>query len=734
MADPSVQDTQNQQRQAALNETAAVSVLVRRALVDALPVAPEQYLTLSLPGIIVDINDIAQGGSYVYNVATNPFTPTAVRQAEAKLVDGMMPLGSIMIGNTGKSVTRSYASALDYLVPKKATVSTQNNIRSPGDKSYDGAMTYLTTKDPASGKTPVEVYIEKQTAWATAQDAWDSAKIKARRDAAAANPNDNAAAVQQYNDWSQSHYRRVGDSKRIPKPGGWTESAWGTNTTWSTTSVSLRSNGHGSKDLTREGLVDVDSIMARIESSKQSMRNSTIVDADGANELNEVNLNPKNWAFLCKAKVEGSFQGRPPYTLDQVNSEIFRLQEFEASLKALLAEAQKSPPAYPKSNPGPKPDVDTAQKELNDAYTALYDAQGKLNSEDTSINSATIDKLRSDLNAKINAWEDVSAALVKWELSQPGDNAKATIQKLIVNVGDQLGKLRNVATQLSGSSITAIVNAHSSTPQGDAKPNPNATSGNDMASGNADLARPIFGVAPPPGSSTAAPIPLDPWTKITFSFSATDQKTHMDQSSWGFSAGASVSFGWFSAGGSYSHDESSANFRDAMSNCSISVSFSAMVVNIDRPWLYAELFNDYEIDIARLSPGPELLHQWMDNQQKDPKSLSSLAMYNVFPSFPTSFIVACNTEVEFTGKTTYIEQHFRSVSNSASANVGWGPFSASASFHSQSSSSDLRVETTATGCKITFAAPQIIAWVSQILPALPRDLSFEPLLQRNVPA
>jgi len=25
---------------------------------------------------------------------------------------------------------------------------------------------------------------------------------------------------------------------------------------------------------------------------------------------------------------------------------------------------------------------------------------------------------------------------------------------------------------------------------------------------------------------------------------------------------------------------------------------SALVVNIDRPWLYAELFNDYEIDIA----------------------------------------------------------------------------------------------------------------------------------------
>ena len=42
-------------------------------------------------------------------------------------------------------------------------------------------MHALTTPDPATGKTPVQVYIEKQTAWAAAQDAWDTAKIKARR-------------------------------------------------------------------------------------------------------------------------------------------------------------------------------------------------------------------------------------------------------------------------------------------------------------------------------------------------------------------------------------------------------------------------------------------------------------------------------------------------------------------------------------------------------------------------
>jgi hypothetical protein len=48
-------------------------------------------------------------------------------------------------------------------------------------------------------------------------------------------------------------------------------------------------------------------------------------------------LLPKVRASLCKDKVEGFLKGKPPYTLDQVNSEIFRLQEFEESLKALLA-------------------------------------------------------------------------------------------------------------------------------------------------------------------------------------------------------------------------------------------------------------------------------------------------------------------------------------------------------------------------------------------------------------
>jgi hypothetical protein len=41
----------------------------------------------------------------------------------------------------------------------------------------------------------------------------------------------------------------------------------------------------------------------------------------------------------------------------------------------------------------------------------------------------------------------------------------------------------------------------------------------------------------------------------------------------------------------------------------------------------------------------------------------------------------------------------------------------------------MQLHSTATGCKISFGAPQVIAWVSQILPPLPRDQKFDPLTQ-----
>lgn len=51
-----------------------------------------------------------------------------------------------------------------------------DELRSPGDPLYVKAMSYLTTHNPDTGLTPIDVYTRKQRKWAAAQDAWDLAK------------------------------------------------------------------------------------------------------------------------------------------------------------------------------------------------------------------------------------------------------------------------------------------------------------------------------------------------------------------------------------------------------------------------------------------------------------------------------------------------------------------------------------------------------------------------------
>ena len=59
--------------------------------------APEQYLTVSVPGTTIDVRDIRDGGTFVYGADLAAFPPFQVRQAESRLVDIMMPLSNIMV-------------------------------------------------------------------------------------------------------------------------------------------------------------------------------------------------------------------------------------------------------------------------------------------------------------------------------------------------------------------------------------------------------------------------------------------------------------------------------------------------------------------------------------------------------------------------------------------------------------------------------------------------------------
>lgn len=504
------------------------------------------------------------------------------------------------------------------------------------------------------------------------------------------------------------------------------------------------------------GMIDIDSIMSRIESSKESLRNSTIPDAEGSGEVYGVSLIPNRWATYCKRKAEGWYERNGRYTLAQLNSEIARLESLLDSYTS--AETLVKSKGYPVTD-ATKPTVSLqdTKNAVSDKLSALYQAQAALSGSKYNLGQVQGNKDSNEeaIAAAKKAVEEKQAAVVQaqkglkdaedadqsarrsWneynrmvlegatldDANKWLDTKKVTIQKEL----ERLKRLQADKAQKSPvevpviSGVTAPKNAEDK----------DTPSGTDVATNGSELANPIFRSPAPPGGGGGQPPAsaedADPWTTITFSYSASDVSNHSKESEWGMKVGGSVGFGLWSVGGSYSHDESHKSMQSDMAACDVSVSFSALVVNINRPWLYGELFSDIDLEVAdgvKLSPGPLLLQKMIEEQK-----VEDIAMWSQFPAYPTSFIVAADTTIEFRGATKHIEEHFDSHSNSGGASVGYGPWSVSSSFHESATEQSMQVHSTATGCKISFGAPQVIAWVSQILPPLPRNQKFNPLTQ-----
>jgi len=107
-------------------------------------------------------------------------------------------------------------------------------------------------------------------------------------------------------------------------------------------------------------------------------------------------------------------------------------------------------------------------------------------------------------------------------------------------------------------------------------------------------------------------------------------------------------------------------------------------------------------------------------------------------NFGKGFLVACNVVLEITGNASNLSTYMNTLSSSSQAGVSFGPFSCKASISSSSTDTGSTCKTTASGCRyvdqpfvlhtrphvamnrIEVKAPQIIGWVSQMVPALPR--------------
>lgn len=87
----------------------------------------------------------------------------------------------------------------------------------------------------------------------------------------------------------------------------------------------------------------------------------------------------------------------------------------------------------------------------------------------------------------------------------------------------------------------------------------------------------------------------DVWTKVAFHVESQSDTSPTKESNISGSANLDVGNWWASVKASSSFSSSSKEVESAMSSCSVYGSFSAMVVNIKRPWLHSDLFQDFYI-------------------------------------------------------------------------------------------------------------------------------------------
>ncbi|KAG8684544.1 hypothetical protein FRC08_013637 [Ceratobasidium sp. 394] len=238
----------------------------------------------------------------------------------------------------------------------------------------------------------------------------------------------------------------------------------------------------------------------------------------------------------------------------------------------------------------------------------------------------------------------------------------------------------------------------------------------NAAVGDAGIPNPV------PNPAKASP-PPDFFTPITVEVSASSQNKTSKSSATAFSAGGSTTWGLGSVSASVSHSEAHSQASSEMASSEVKISLECMRVDIKRSWLNPELFYDPDLTSGpnfKISPGFTRLRQLMEKPETIKGSEAELSMYSTFPLYPTAFLVACNVVLEISGSTSSLQTYMNSSSTSASASVSYGPFSVSGSGAHSSDDAGSRCQSTASGCRIEIKSPQIIAWISEMVPALPR--------------
>ncbi|KAG8692605.1 hypothetical protein FRC09_011082 [Ceratobasidium sp. 395] len=662
----------------AVKRVGEISNNIREAIRQALPTPSGQFLTVMIPGKVVNFEDYKTDGNDLV-------LPLKTELNQAILCDDMPAMAPIQMGPTGRSVARSYAAAISKLVPAGTTVGVdEGEIMTAEQKRYKKAMEVLSKEVPGKGGLSlVELYTQKQAKYTQAvadkTKAFQAALKQAQDD-----PSNRtvAEAREDYDKWVQENaktYRNYVQAAYMD---------------WVIT---------GKKEEVEFwfSVVDQDSALARVEQSKEVMRLNVVQDTDGSSEYSKVRLEPSDWANKCIDKMNlGKNQLR---TAEWYDWEISRLEKTNQMLNVLKGSELKfaGSPEFASAL-----EIEAAKKKLDEFIKAAFEKEQvyKESKPDNTLSTEEQKAKRKEVvDARNKAKEDLAKEQAAYDTlmhKQAAESHKKTQHELYASMKNDESY---VAAQIKSNG--SIIESYTKKRE--------------------ELLKEAQPAATTSGSEVAPKIQKslqDFFTPISVEVSSTSETNRSEVKSANVSFGASASYGWFGASVSGQHSESHSNAMKDLSNSSVKISFECMRVDIIRPWLRAELFYDEDLipgPQVNISPGFGTLKQLMEDQSK--KAADELNKWMAFSMYPVGFIVACNVVLEISGSTSNLESYMNSSASSGKASVKYGPFvAASGSYSSSSSNAASSCKTTASGCRIEIKAPQIIGWVSQMVPALPR--------------
>ncbi|KAG8688959.1 hypothetical protein FRC09_012650 [Ceratobasidium sp. 395] len=628
----SSQDATKSIQDSALDRVSEISYTIREAVRRALPTPPEQFFTIMIPGKVVNFDD--------YTVdPKDMLIPLKVQRNQAILCDDMPPLATLQSGPTGRSVARTYADAISKLVPVGSTVGIDDGAtKTVEQKRYEMAMAKLSTEVPGKGQTLVELYTRKQEIYTSAVDR----KTKAFHEALAhvqADPRNKTTenAHEAYDLWVQENARVYRNHVQAAYMD------------WVIT---------GKKEEVEYwfAVVDQDSVLARVEQSKESMRAAVVQDEDGTVEYQTVKLEPSDWANKCLQKMTS--KTNQTESAEWYTWQINRLEKTNRLLEILQTPKPDPPEPTQEEKDTAKQQVEDLKKELKDAMEAFMKAKkayqeslqkgpskdaakktepGQTSSDAKNPGSVVTPSRDSTTSNLLDNFKSAQETLAKAQVKYDEFNVANAMDGSKAARDQTMGKLAK-----DGLAKTQIA-------ENQAKIDEHKRKRQDLMRAEQGIEEILKGLETDLGisqdkSSTPSVAPVgsnaksldDFFTPITVEISASSSEEKVSSNA--TSAQASVT-----ASGLLWHASASANLskvqaaaQKELASADVKVSFECMRVDIHRSWMRPELF--YDPDMApghglRISPGPDKLNSFLD-KKPGTTSGSDAVQQSLFPTVP----------------------------------------------------------------------------------------------------